>query len=660
MSPFGSIPPRAARRWLVAAAIAAAALGLASCGGKSSPAAPDAGPGPGPGPGPGGGSSPGDSARWAVIDGASSLYHSLRGDPTRDAATLAYLTAQPNVEAAGVSDSLDNLWARFDDERLLLLIDNRLPAVPVPPSPAREGQRRLAERLAMPPPLGSELPVSDKARLMNSLEPSWHSSVGPIGTMLGTSGYAVSTPASGLAELAAVQGDGVFYWASHAGEGNDRQGNGVFGIWTQSLCDSVRDRVSPVSGHWGAKEICYACTGVYQPDGSVRNECHYAITPEFIRNKMSFSANSLVYIDACTSAKQEVRDAFFARGAGLYCGWDVLTSGSSWIVGETLFDLLCGADHVVPQTPRQRPFLFDWVREWMVSQQKNRDPGGTARLYMNRNPTNPTFGLLRPTIFRLFVHNAPSDPQDYLEIEGDFGLDPGAANRAVTIGGVALTGVVWGEHLITVPLPLTGASSHGDVTVSVRGHLSNVAQLTRWVVPFVYRRYGPGSLQQEIHANYVVRGDASNYRNIPYAIPNGFPHAVVSSKASGGSFLMSGIYRPDPDHYIKWLGSGTLGAPTTIPQATQPGHVLGAGNLNPGARTIASFQPQAYATYTIETESSSSTATASISPFTTVTLTFGTNYVIRADSTSVSLSDGSATLRWGPATPAAPFNDGGR
>jgi hypothetical protein len=229
------------------------------------------------------------------------------------------------------------------------------------------------------------------------------------------------------------------------------------------------------------------------------------------------------------------------------------------------------------------------------------------------------------------------------------------------VGGIALAGVTWSEHIITVPLPADGNGSYGDVTVKSRGHLSNVAQLTRWVLPVTYFRYGPGSLTQQIDLSIIIRGDAGTYRMTPFAAPIGLPHSVGISKASTGSWLMSGIHQPDPDHFTKWKGTGTLKGARTNAEATELGFMWALGNINPGARTIGTFTPTAQMEYTIEKENGESKGLANLAPFYGLTLSYNTSYVIKADSIGpVSSGGGSAKMRWGPAAPDAPFNNGGR
>jgi len=456
----------------------------------------------GPGPGPGPGTTMSDSVRWAAIETATQTYGALRGTPDRNAVMVSMLLATEGIAAAGVSDSAGNVWARFDDGRLLMLLDNRVMSAP-PEAIHRNVESfraALRERDALRAQAGPglELPVSSQARMLNSMEPRWAHPITELTAILEATGYQVTTGGrTRLADLENVDGDGILYWMSHAGIGGDQDDNDVFGIWSESRADSVTDQFAFIKDYWTKGQICYLSAEVQQPNGTLVWEKHYGITQQFVRDYMSFSDNSVVYIDACTSNKDEIRLAFFAAKASVYCGWDALASNSSGIVARRFFDLLCGTNQAEPQNPRQRPFLFEWVRRWMISNGRNMDPVNVnTALHMTVNPTSPHFGLLAPTINRMYVHDTPDVVDDYLEIEGDFGLDPGAANRAVTIGGVALPVDQWSEHLITLPLPRNGMTSFGDVTVKSRGHLSNAAHLTRWVVPFTYERFGPQSLKQ--------------------------------------------------------------------------------------------------------------------------------------------------------------------
>jgi len=201
---------------------------------------------------------------------------------------------------------------------------------------------------------------------------------------------------------------------ANGGGGMDADGDGV--PWCLD-CDDAAPATHP-----DAAEICGAWVAADSANTAVEG-WHYAITSKFIKAHMHFDPNCVVIVDGCSSAHDEMRDAFYAAGAGAYCGWDALSSNSAGIVVERFLDLLLGQNMVDPENVAQRPFDVSQTRLWMVANNKHVDPGNiSAHFVIQTNPAQ-SFGLLCPTIFRIFTHDAPSDPSDYIEIEGEFGDD---------------------------------------------------------------------------------------------------------------------------------------------------------------------------------------------------------------------------------------------
>jgi len=592
-----------------------------------------------------------DDTRWALMDAAGAAFKSMEGmsRDDRDAAIVQFLRSSDLIEDAGVSTEGHNAWGRFTDGRVILFLDDPLPG--------------------SPPPMGVQtsfvepnVPSSKQVRLLNTLDRRWADIRPTIGSWLSTAGYTLgSAVGTRVTELEQVQGDGVFYWSTHGGVGYLPGGTPLFAFATASKASHEFDLTATYKPFLDAAEICGAWVAADSANTVVEG-WHYAITSKFIKAHMHFDPNCVVIVDGCSSAHDEMRDAFYAAGAGAYCGWDALSSNSAGIVVERFLDLLLGQNMVDPENVAQRPFDVSQARLWMVANNKHVDPGNiSAHFVIQTNPAQ-SFGLLCPTIFRIFTHDAPSDPSDYIEIEGEFGDDPGPTNRAVTIGGIAQHVRNWNAHLIEVDVPLAGQGSSGDVTVKTRGHLSNVAQLTRWSVTMTYILKGRGSLQQEIKTTFVLRGDASEYRNAPHTVPFGLAHSITSSKESSATYVMSGVYQTSPTTYIKWKGNGSLKAATSTAQASQVGYLWAGGNIAPTPRTITPYIPYAAASYIIETESRSDVATATLQGFPTLTLTFDPNtYVLKGKSLGpVTVGDGTATLSWPDTPPDAPFNNGGR
>ena len=643
---------------------------------------------------PGASSSIDDDVRWEFLDRAGKKFTSLKSlpKPERHAALVSFLKASDLVADAGVAAETDNVWACFKDNRVILFFDNRAlqeggqvahttllrnvePRF-VPSAVERLKRPYWASAAAVTPwflltgtPLyaqtgppfaqGTELPVSRNARLLNTLDSRWTDSGAKIDPWLSSAGYVTSRGHSEVSDLAKISGDGVFFWATHAGSGEVlNKKNRVFGMMTETKASPQLDKSKLYKDYWDQGYIVVGFAEFLQPNGSVAEEPHYAITQKFVRDFMHFDPNSLVYVSACTSAYDFLREAFYFAGAGAYVGWDAPTSGSASVVDETFFDLLLGQDAVNPQKPRQRPFNIGWIRSWMLTNNKHKDPQGTAGLVIE---TKGQFALLRPTIFRVFVHDTPADKTDYIEIEGEFGNDPGNKDRAVTIGGVAQADVTWTPHGITLNLPLSGNQSYGDITVQSRGHLSNVAQLTRWRLPLSYTFRGRGSLTQKINVTYVLRGDISGYRNEPYGTPFGTGHAISSSKEASGTYQMSGVYRPNPNSYIRWKGGGALRGARNFGETLKPGFVFAAGNVRPSDHTISQFVPRVMASFIEETKYGSTPMIASFTGFGIVNLNFDRAYVLKPGKLGpVSVPGGTATLTWPSVKPDNPFNDGGR
>jgi len=90
---------------------------------------------------------------------------------------------------------------------------------------------------------------------------------------------------------------------------------------------------------------------------------HYGITSNFISQYMSFADNSLVYVDACDGARDQVRDAFKNKNGSLFVGWN--ERAEIGVLGKTaryVFDRLLGANKFAPESPEQRPFGYDALK----------------------------------------------------------------------------------------------------------------------------------------------------------------------------------------------------------------------------------------------------------------------------------------------------------
>jgi hypothetical protein len=104
---------------------------------------------------------------------------------------------------------------------------------------------------------------------------------------------------------------------------------------------------------------------------------------------------------------------------------------------------------------------------------------GGAGIAPPPQPPGGSVGTEEPMIYGLETHE-----DDKVTIHGDFGTDPGASNRKVTVGGTEVTVNLWASDRIEVAVPRTGAGSSGDVVVTVSDQV-RVLEL-RYYQPFWY------------------------------------------------------------------------------------------------------------------------------------------------------------------------------
>jgi hypothetical protein len=152
----------------------------------------------------------------------------------------------------------------------------------------------------------------------------------------------------------------------------------------------------------------------------------------------------------------------------------------------------------------------------------------------------------------------PHAGDEYLEISGSFGPDPGPDLRKVTLSGQQLTvydGDGWSPQQILAKIPAGQSLTEigGDLVVTVRDHPSNVLPITHWT--------GSVSMDQTIagtggrgHLTFDCRlrasGDVHFSRKTPtstpkasFVVPLDFPdgcHWRLSGKAGSCTFGGSG------------------------------------------------------------------------------------------------------------------------
>ncbi len=544
-------------RRLITTTMFALVLGFAACSNDNGTAPDDDGNGGGGG---GGGGNPTieDTLRVQTVEDLASQLDQWDGmEPDSIAArAVAYLDGVPSIEAVGITPGTTTVWARFEDGVSLIIPNNRETTTAVDtlvdeaivPPPARGASaapraipdgRKMTTALSVPTS-ALELPAQATFRALNPIGTCHVNPLPVVRSLLRQGGYRENSGSATVNGLKGVRGDGVFYINTHGGIGLDPQQNGFFALWTATPFNltTLGDHLTMLANN----DVVIMVEKSNDPLGNCLNLSHLGITAHFVNEFMSFPKNSLVIIDACDSGSAnaiDMRQAFENAGASVYVGWTQRVADQfAYKAVKYLLDRMLGVNQISPETPKQRAFNIDDVRDDMAN---NRnlvvDPYRNAVLTVFKMQHD--FGLLSPTIQFLSIEGG--EDMDKLYIAGVFGTDPGEANRSVTIGGVALSNVVWEPTLITGDLPTEVAGTAVvEVGTGSNPRRSNEVNLTEWRGQIVYERDDPGSQQAQLTMNVHFRADVHAFRDKPGEQPwkttvlfNAMRDATMDVEASG-------------------------------------------------------------------------------------------------------------------------------
>ena len=430
------------------------------------------------------------------------------------ARALAYLQALPSVVQAGITDST-TVWANFANGFDLVVPNNRRLSSQGdtlvdqsslgPPrntgTPRRitiPSGRRAPSALSVPTS-ARELPEVATFRAINAIGTCHINPLPGIRSLLKDGNYTEDSPGPGtVSRLKTVSGDGVFYLNSHGGPGFDRNSQPYYAVWTEDPFT-----VTTLGNYRGMVDR-HELVGMVETSNDAQGNCakvlHYGFTGQFVRKYMSFPKNALVVIDACSSVtgpSADLRDAFKFKGASVFVGWSrSVDAAFAYAAMKYLIDRLLGINKISPESPKQRAFNIDDVREDMATNRHLvNDPQAHAILTVSK--LKDDFGLLSPSI--QFLSIELEDEESVLVIAGLFGTDPGADKRRVTINGEPLDVKDWQPTLIRCHLPETGSNASGTVVVEVgegaNPRRSNPVNLTEWEGRLVYERDDPGDLR---------------------------------------------------------------------------------------------------------------------------------------------------------------------
>lgn len=485
----------------------------------------------------------------ALVSASAAFDNFLEDNPGNVGNEMAdYLKSLPEFEDAGTSED-GSTWGRFTDGRLAIFVNNRTPlAVPLP-----RGK-------SITPP--SDLPGGSNSHVGDNLGERYGDPYSTITPWLQDAGYGASLPGE-FTDMTSMGSLGLLVISSHGGTGVWRDGSKAYAIWGSAF-DTASGKDDIYENELNERRLCYmyADSG-YEPNKNL-NQWRYAFTAKYVMEYMNFEKGSLVFMDACSSDDPVMKAAFLAKGASVYVGWSSpVDSAKAGIASKYLFDRLLGANHYKPESPKQRPFDWKSVFSWMQENGYDigQDAGGCYLMMTEADGSGNGFGVLAPSLQFMFVH--PYDEELYLY--GLFGDDSGN-DGTVTVGGTALLVKAWERDNMTnldrivCEIPFDGSGSSGDVQVTVRGHKSNIRQLSLYEGDITLNHDTGDGRYYEILHHLRFRADLQSFRTKPHETPGyepANPQYVDADDPSDGRFEAGGA-TVIGDTSISWAGEGAM------------------------------------------------------------------------------------------------------
>ncbi len=539
--------------------------------------------------------------RVIVFNAVDSLQAVLHGGDPDSIASALFTFMNGRSEFAEVGREETSVWGRFIDGPIFAVANNRFPddtvnvsdgsEIVLPTSAIPKGfvvpkrVNRLdksdhkAKSNSTPQVSTYEMPESVEAVVISTLgSPCFTSAVAKVKNLLDANGYAVAATDGTVPDLLTeIQDVGVFYIDAHGTGFLDTVGFHDGAVWTSTIPSSASDSI--FADLIATEELIYLSAYDLDSNGVCREHTRYAFTSKFVENYMTFSENSLVFMNTCllagglNNAGFEMANAFQTAGASVYAGWsEKITAAISDKAGEFLIDRMLGANAstLTPiENPKQRPFDITQLKTDMHNRGFDVRPSNGAELIITK--LQNSFELLAPSIRFVEVINYT----DTLFLTGYFGSDPGSKGH-VYIDGVEQTIYKWEPLYIWTSIPKSGVGSSGPVTVVRDGDAqlapltqrkSNPVNLTDWYGTFTYSEQNAGTLEGRINIHAHFRADVHAFREAPHTTPA--PNAfivfggVLDSDADANAAGIFVYPVPDSDPYEEytwaWSGSTHLG-----------------------------------------------------------------------------------------------------
>ena len=579
---------------------------LAACGGSSDPTKPGDGDGDGDGE-PGTPVTPAE--RLVSLEAVEAELLRLVGDGTSydPEDLLAFLGRQAVFAEAGYSPAAACAWAVYTDGRVLMIANDPATATGEPmapaPAPATRTPRAAKDE-------DSPLLTADQWRSVDALgcvpRSDYHhvtadwvddDSMPRLTRFAAALGFDVVDMGivdqydylyprvADVEGLKTVSGDGVLLITALGGYAEAR-GVPVSAIRTMTPAIDAEELNLTYEDDLAARRLVYfLAPPCILPEATGTANC-LAITPDFARfYDWSFPQGSVVYLNTTGSTLTEWLDPLQARGARVVLGW---TGGAEvrTMLGaaQDFFELLLATNNLgnltdLESEPRLRSYGIDetyaylW-QQGLLSGIESDGQAGTLELFQEYGAAG-FVNQLRPTIEYLFVDEVSGE----MDLVGEFGDETGR----VRIGSATMLPddpdlqlvadgrlssfdeypiISWDPHLIRVAMP-SNRNPSGMVQVVVGQRFSNIAHLTRWVVPFQVNRTVGGSLQRSVSMEVAIRGFVSSYRispgqelyeQWPFTIAMNMSEGHVGWSASGSESLVQG----ESTTTVTWSGAGNF------------------------------------------------------------------------------------------------------
>lgn len=466
----------------------------------------------------------------------------LNGDPAVSDQIAALLSAMS--EFATVNVFAGSVVARFTDDELLVVINNRPANVPASPSQRRitpafpsarviGGSSSLTASIIRTPGEGNvtALPTSKKALVINAMGTSYTDDTKTLRDWLASAGYE-ATRSNGTVESFRndVKDIGVLYVSAHGQlipaldvpkvlnavitqvaetlpptvklELEQPEGWDHFILWTSTEINNQTVEQYRKEVRDGRLAYCIAQNNLGS-DGSPTKGRHFGITEAFVVDNWRCQAGALMYMDCCFSAssgleleQEETNLLWFLClhsevNASTYVGWSNRSFNNYTSTSvRYFFDRVLGMNSYAPAALPQRPFSVRQVASAMQQRKRSSLPAEDPPLEFSMDlPLDQSIAGTGGLADLRFIFRAPT--QDCFLLPGILNLKAGSDTLTlqgtfgdepgtVTVGGTPCGMLDWTTNQIRCGVPKNGPGSSGNVVVEAGERQSNPRALTQW------------------------------------------------------------------------------------------------------------------------------------------------------------------------------------